>query len=477
MTKDVIVIGGGVIGCNILYELAKKNVNALLLEAQNDVSCGASRANSGIVHAGYDCKPNTLKARFNVEGSKMYENLCKELDVPYENVGSLVVAEESGLEHLKKLKEFGDKNGVPTEVINREQILAIEPNVSDNICYALNAPTASVVSPYKLTIALADFAVLNGAEIELNSKVVDISYDLTSKIYTVTCENGKEYKSKLVINCAGTHSMEINKIAGVETYETEFRRGEYFVLDQTERAKLKTVLFPLPDEGGKGVLVVPTADGNVLYGPTSLVTGDADDNSITEEGLDFIKKNIARIYKPYNLRKVIRVFSGLRSGSGNDFIIKKSEVLDNYIMLLGICSPGLSSAPAIAKYVVGELVSSLVDLEDKEEIKSLPKHLRFNELSKEELNELIKKDSKWGRIICRCEKVTEAEIVNAIHSPLKATTVDAIKRRTRAGMGRCQGGFCAPRVMEILSRELDIPFEEIKLNNEGSEIALSEIKA
>jgi glycerol-3-phosphate dehydrogenase len=473
---DVIIIGGGVIGCGILRELSRYNLKTLLLERNDDVSCGASRANSGIVHAGYDCKPGTLKARFNVEGNKMYPSLVKELDVPFEPVGSIVAAREGGMEGLKKLKEYGDKNGVKTEIINRDRILEIEPNVTDEIKYALYAPTAGIVSPYKLTIAFADQAILNGAEIKVNSEVVLISRNDAEGIYTVSVKGGESYKCRILINAAGTNSMKINELAGAETYPTEFRRGEYFVLDPTERVNIHTVIFPLPDENGKGILVAPTADGNVLYGPTSILTDSPDDNDVSMMGLEQVRQGVVRIFKAVNFRKVIRVFAGLRSGSGDDFVIKKSEQIPNYIMLLGICSPGLSSAPAIAKYVAEELVGSILQVKIKSEFEPLPEHLKFTELTISELDKLIKEDSRWGRLICRCEKVSEAEIVRAIHSPLPATSVDAVKRRTRAGMGRCQGGFCAPRVMEIIARELNIPITEVRLKNFGSELAIGEIK-
>jgi len=472
---DVIIIGGGVIGCGILRELSRYKIKSLLLEQNNDVSCGASRANSGIVHAGYDCKPDTLKAKFNVKGNAMFPELTKELDVPFEQVGSLVVADENGLDGLKKLQKYGDLNGVKTEIIGRERILELEPNIADRIQYALYAPTAGIVSPYKLTIAFADYAVLNGAEVKLNNKVIDVNFDTINEVYNVKTDK-YTYQSKVVINCAGTHSMEINKIAGAEVYPTEFRRGEYFVLDQTERPNIKTVIFPLPDENGKGILIAPTADGNVLYGPTSILSSDPDDNDVTLNGLDQVRTGVVKTFKYMNLRKAIRVFAGLRSISGEDFIVRKSEILPNYIMLLGICSPGLSSAPAIAEYVK-DLAVDMLKAEKKTEIKPLPKHKKFINMSEKEIDELVKKDGRWGRIVCRCEKVTEAEVVNAIHSPVPATTVDAVKRRARAGMGRCQGGFCAPRVMEIISRELNIPITEVKMKGEGSEIAISEIKS
>lgn len=470
---DVIIIGGGVVGTAILRKLSMFEVSALLIEKEDDVSCGASRANSGIVHAGYDCVPNTLKAYFNVEGNKMFEKLCDELDVPFIKTGSLVVAPDSGKEDLRKLYERGIANKVNVELIERDRIVELEPNVADGITRALYAKDAGVVSPYKLTIAFADSAVMNGAEVKLSSEVVSISHK--NGIYTVKTNND-EYQSRILINSAGAFCMKINAMLDDEQYPVEYAVGEYFVLDSTESANISRVIFPLPDEHGKGILVAPTADGNVLYGPTSLSTDCCTNTEVTLTGLDRIKDSVKRTYKPVNFRKAIRVYSGLRTKVGEDFIIKNSDKNEGYIMLLGICSPGLSAAPAIADYVVNKLVGKFIALSDKENIVPMPKHKKFVSLDKQELEELIKEDSKWGRLVCRCEKVSEAEIVNAIHSPVPATTVDAVKRRVRAGMGRCQGGFCAPRVIEILARELNIPITEVKKGGTDSEIAIGRIK-
>lgn len=470
---DCIVIGGGVVGCAILDSLSGYKMKCLLLEKEDDVSCGASRANSGIVHAGYDCEPGTLKAKFNVEGSKMYPQMCKEMGVPFVNTGSIVVANKNGLDGLKVLEEKGKLNGVEVKILSREETLKIEPNISDDIEYSLYAPFASVVSPYKFVVALADRAIINGAEIELEKEVISVKKDKDK--FVVKTKDGKEYTSRWVVNAAGGHGMEINQMVGAEVYEQSYRRGDYYVLDLEEIKNIKTIIFPLPDEKGKGVLVLPTADGNVLYGPTSIPIKSADSTDVTAEGLEFIRSQIAKAYKKVNLRKVIRLFAGIRSISGDDFIVEKSKKVKNYISTLGICSPGLSSAPAIGVYVK-DIIVNQDKIEPKKSKKQLKPHKRFIDMSMDEINDLVKQDSRWGRLICRCEKVTEAEIVNTIHSPLKATTVDAVKRRVRAGAGRCQGGFCAPRVIDIIARELNIPVTSVKKGGEHSEIATGKIK-
>ena len=468
---DCIVIGGGVVGALILDELSKTNLKAILLEKENDVASGASRANSGIVHAGYDCTPGTNKAKFNVEGNALMWGLVKELHVPAKQCGSIVVAPKEGLKGIQELYDKGIKNGVKVEILNRGQTLKIEPNISDEIDYSLYAPEAGIVSPYKLTIAATDRAILNGARVVLEAEVKDLSYK--DKEWTVATSNGS-YTAKYVINCAGAGAAKINDLAGADHYETEFRRGDYFVLDSTEGKAVHTVIFPLPTEKGKGILVAPTADGNVIYGPTSIPTNEGDTGT-TLDAFAEIRKNVSLTYKCPNYRKVIRTYAGVRTIVGHDFIVEYSKKVPSYIQILGICSPGLSSAPAIAKYVI-KLLAEKEDVKVKENLVPLPKKKKLLELTDDELNALIKENESWGRIVCRCEKVTEAEIIQAIHSPLPATTVDAVKRRTRAGMGRCQGGFCGTRVIEILARETGKTIPEIKKDMGESQIAISRIK-
>lgn len=470
---DVIIIGGGVVGASALREAVSYGMKALLLEADDDVATGTSRANSGIIHAGYDAKTNSLKAKFNVRGNALCYELAGELGIDAKRIGSLVVSTKEGLKGLEDLEKRGKENGVDVKIIRREEILRIEKNVADDIEYALYAKDGGIISPYKFTIALADNAVINGGEVILESKVVKI--DNNGGKFTVYTENGKSYETKIVVNSAGGHANDINAMLGDEIYDTEFRRGDYFVLDTKEAKNISTVLFPLPDERGKGVLVAPTVDGNVIYGPTSIKVESIEDTGVTGEGLDIIRASVTKSYKCPNYRNVIRVYAGVRSIVGGDFVIKWSDKVDNYFILAGICSPGLTSAPAIGEYVAKEIADRLGKKEKKKLIPNKrAKH--FASMNVDELNELVKEDPRWCKIVCRCEKVSEKEIVEAINSPVKATSVDAVKRRARAGMGRCGGGFCAPDVMEIIARELDIPLTAVKKGGKNSNIAVSYVK-
>ena len=471
---DVIVIGGGVVGTAVLRSLSAYRAKILLLEKASDVATGASRANSGIVHAGYDAESGTKKAYFNVKGAAMFPALTAALHVPYKKVGSLVAAREGGLPALTELKERGERNGVDVRILSREEIVKLEPNIAPEIRYALYAPEAGVVSPYKLTIAQADHAVLNGAEIRTEEKVVSLEKEADG--YLVRTEKG-EYLSSYVVNAAGAGASEINALLGEDAPVETHAVGDYYILDSKEAGVVNTVVFPLPDEKGKGILVAPTADGNVILGPTSrkVPHDKAEENEVTREGLALVREGVSRLIPKVNLRSVIRIYAGTRTAVGSDFIIEESSKNKNYFMLLGICSPGLTSAPAIGEYVAGKVADAL-SLSKKEEILPLPAHFRLSGASAEEIKDRIAADPSYGRIVCRCEKVTEGEILDVIRAPFPAHTVDAVKRRVRAGMGRCQGGFCRPRVMEILSRELGIPLSEVRLGDKGSEIAPYEVK-
>lgn len=474
MKYDCIVIGGGIIGTAVLDRLARRKMKVLLLEKQDDVASFSTRANSGIVHAGYDCDPGTLKALFNVKGNSLTWRDAEELDVPHLKCGSIVVAAKDQFDGIEKLAAKAKANGVEVEIWDREKTLAFEPHIADDIEYSLYAPSAGIVSPYQLCIAYADRAVTNGAEILLEKEVVAI--ENKNGEYIVKTNDG-EYGAKYVVNCAGAHGASVNDMAGAEHFDTTYRRGDYFVLDNTERKRVNTVIFQLPTAAGKGVLVAPTADGNVIYGPTAIDTTDDDDTASSLDSLDALRKSVPLSYKCPAFNKCIRVYSGLRTIIGHDFVIGESKLKKNFIMAIGICSPGLTSAPAIAEYI-DEQIANMSGAPLKEEyVVNMPKHKRLLELDEKTLNDLIKENNAWGRIVCRCEKVTEAEIVEAIRSPLKAYTVDAVKRRTRAGMGRCQGGFCGPRVMEIISRELGIPLDKVrKGNGEDSNIAVCKVK-
>lgn len=469
MDYDVIVIGGGIIGTAVLDRLARYDMKALLLEKDDDVASFSTKANSGIVHAGYDCEPGTLKAKFNVLGNPLVYEDAERLGVPYLKCGSIVVATK--VEELDELKFKAEKNGVEVRVLDREETRKIEPNASDSVGCSLFAPTAGIVSPYQLAIGYADRAILNGATVKVNSEVTSVK-----KIedgFEVEYGGGRA-TAKCVVNCAGAYGAKVNDMAGAEHFETTYRRGDYFVLDSTERKNVHTVIFPLPTASGKGILIAPTADGNVIYGPTAIDTTLIDTAS-TLDGLDELKRKVPLSYKTPAFNKCIRVYSGLRTIIGHDFIVGESSKASGFFMAIGICSPGLTSAPAIAEELSKKIACRLNSAKKVDPVLDLSEKKRLQRMKKENIGELAKSDSRWGRIVCRCEKITEAEIVMAIHSPLPAVTVDAVKRRTRAGMGRCQGGFCGPRVMEIISRELNIPIDEV-CKSQGANIARFKVK-
>ena len=456
---DVAVIGAGVIGGMIARELTRYNVSVCILEKENDVAMGATRANSAIVHAGFDAVPGSLKARFNVKGSVMMPKVASELGVKYINNGSLVVAFEHERAEVEKILERGIKNGVKgLRIVEKDELMQMEPNLNPELACALYAPTGAIICPYELALAAIGNAMDNGASLMLNFKVSEIN--TSEGVYAVTAKDGRTVKARYVVNAAGLFSDEIARMTGDCDFTVYPRRGEYMVLDKECGDHTKCTIFHTPTKMGKGTLVTPTVDGNLLVGPTATDITDKVDNSTTAEGFAELSKkaadNVANI--PYN--KVITSFCGLRAvGSTGDFIIKSRE---GVVTLGGIESPGLSSAPAIAEYVAELLIGMGLSNEKRADFNSKrkPAHY-FRELSIDAKNEIIKKDPRYGKIVCRCEGVTEGEIVEAIHTNPGATDVDGVKRRTRSGMGRCQGGFCSPTVVAILSRELDIPFESV----------------
>ena len=474
---DVSVIGGGVIGGAVLRELSKYDLKIVMLERDTDVCTGQSKANSGISHAGYDAKSGSLKAKFNVLGSKMMPSYAEELGVKYRNNGSLVVAySEEEIKTLHELKARGEQNGVSgLEIIGKDELKKLEPNISDLAVGALNATTGGIVCPYELTIAEIGNAMDNGAELYLDFEVSSI--EKVDGGYIVKSSNGKEVKSKVVINCAGLSSGKIAKMVGDNSFEIGGRKGEYVLLDRESGDFCSHTIFKTPTEKGKGILVTQTVDGNILLGPTAEVVDDGETYT-SQVGLDFVINTANEIMNKVPLYNTITSFAGVRAFSDrHDFIIEESGVAKGFINVAGIESPGLTSAPAIGKYVVEELVSKLLTLSKKENFngRRTPDYF-FKNLSVEEKNEIIKKDKRYGKIVCRCEEITEGEIVRAIHENPKATTVDAVKRRVRAGMGRCQGGFCQPHVAEIIARELGIKMEEVLKSSKNSELLIGKTK-
>ena len=475
MKYDVVVIGAGVVGGMIARRLAKYNTSLCILDKENDVAMGATKANSAIVHAGFDAKEGSLKARLNVRGSVLMPEVTKELGVKYKNNEALVVAFESERAEVEAIYERGVRNGVPgLRIVERDELLDIEPNINPELACALIAPTSAIVCPYELCIAAVGNAMDNGAELKLNFEVASI--EKCGDTYKITSADGDVVEARIVINSAGVYSDKIAAMTGDADFDVHPRRGEYMLLDKECGAFTQRTIFHTPTKMGKGILVSPTVDGNLLLGPTATDIEDKDDTSTTPEGFATIfakaSDNVANI--PFN--KVITSFCGLRAvGSTGDFIIKHRE---GVITLAGIESPGLSSAPAIAEYVdeilVNEMGFSAELRADYNPIRK-PAHY-FHGLTIEQKNEIIKKDPRYGRIVCRCEGVTEGEIVEAIHTNPKATDVDGVKRRTRGGMGRCQGGFCSPTVVEILARENGTAFEDVTRFGKGSVINYGKTK-
>ena len=457
---DVLIIGAGVTGCAIARELSHTGLKIALSDACDDVAMGASRANSAIVHAGYDCVPGTLMAKLNVRGNEMFDDVCESLNVPLLRVGSFVIAfGEEDEKELNNLLERGRANGVPgLEIISGERAREMEPKLSDDVTAALWAPTAGITCPYELTIAMSENARANGADILLRKRAVAIDY--ANDEFTVKFEDGTSVSAKYVVNAAGVYADEVARLIGDDSFTISPRKGEYMLLDK-QALCVVTVIFQTPSKLGKGVLVSPTVDGNIFAGPTAQDKVEKNDTQTTPEGLAELKKFSLKSVPTLNLRQVITSFAGVRAQpSTGDFIIRPSDKNARFIHAAGICSPGLSSAPAIAEYVRGLIKEAGADTAERADAIYVREHAKpFRQMDADERAEAYKRNPLYGRIICRCETVTEAEIVDAIHRG--ATTVDGVKRRTRAGMGRCQGGFCAPRVMEILSRELGVPTESL----------------
>ncbi|MBP3852634.1 MAG: NAD(P)/FAD-dependent oxidoreductase [Erysipelotrichaceae bacterium] len=477
MIYDVIIIGAGVTGSAVARELSKYNTNVCVIEKGEDVCSGTSKANSAIIHAGYDCQPESVMAKMNVRGNAMMGDLAKDLDIPFERNGSLVICiyeEEFG--GIKELYERGLKNGVPDlKILNHDECLAIEPNVTDKVVGALYAPTAGIICPFKLNIALAENANVNGVDFRFNTEAEDLKCD-ENGIWHIRTNNG-EYLTRYVVNAAGVYADKFHNMVSNNKIHIRPRRGDYLLLDKTTGGFVKHTIFPQPTKFGKGILVAPTIHGNTLAGPTAIDLDDKEATSTTQDGLDHVIEKATMSVKNLPLRQVITSFAGLRAHEDNhEFILGEVEDAPHFIDCAGIESPGLSSCPAIGEYI-GNLLRDKMGLEEKEHWISTRKDVVATaDLSIEERNELIKKNPAYGTIICRCESITEGEILDAIHRPLGARSLDGVKRRTRAGMGRCQAGFCSPRVMEILHRELGIPMEQIKKNDIGSEIVLERTK-
>ena len=475
MTYDVVVIGAGVVGGMIARALSAYRLRIGILEKRHDVAMGASCANSAIVHAGFDAKEGSLKAKLNVRGSEMMEQTCRELGVKYKNNGSLVIGfHEEDRATLEVLYRRGLANGVKgLRLLDFEELHRMEPALTKEVTCALYAPTGSIVCPYELTIAAVGNAMDNGAELKLDFEVQEIRdlgdcYEILSGTESVT--------AKYVINAAGVYSDVIAKMVGDTSFDVHARRGEYILLDKECGTLVSHTIFRTPSKMGKGILITPTVDGNLLAGPTSVDIEDKEDTSTTAEGFAHIMRESVANLDGMMFGKSITSFCGLRAvGSTGDFIINMPR--ERFVNVAGIESPGLSSAPAIAEYVVALLKDAGVDLRENEDyIPTRAATHAFREASIEEKNAIIAKDASYGRVICRCETVTEGEILAAIRQNPKPRDLDGVKRRTRAQMGRCQGGFCSPYIVELLANEMQVPYESITKFGGDSLVNVSKTK-
>ena len=473
---DIAVIGAGVVGGLVARELSKYELSVCILERMSDVAMGATRANSAIVHAGFDAKVGSLKARLNVRGSEMMEGVAKELGVKYKKNGSLVVGfGDEDKETLKELLSRGEQNGVKgLYIAERDELLKIEPNVGEGVTCALVAPSGAIICPYELCMAAVGNAMDNGAELKLNFAVDKIEKIPSGyKIYA----GSETVETKCIVNCAGLYSDDVAKMAGDDTFEINPRRGEYMLLDKEVGSLVSHTIFRCPSKMGKGILVSPTVDGNLLLGPTAEDISSKEDTRTTADGLMKVKMQAAEQVRGINFGKVITSFTGLRStGSTGDFVINMP--VQGFVNCAGIESPGLSSAPAIAEYVVELLSESGVCLKAKADFvaERKPSHY-FREMSDDEKNEIIKEHPEYAHVICRCETVTEGEILEAIRTNPKPTDVDGVKRRTRASMGRCQGGFCTPYIIELLASEMGCDYTEVTKFGGNSYINIGKTKS
>ena len=467
---DVIIIGAGVSGAATARELSRYKVKACVIEKEEDVCCGTSKANSAIVHAGYDAAEGSLMAKLNVRGNQMMEQLSKDLDFPFKKNGSLVVClHEEDMPNLQALYDRGVANGVKElRILNREELKEMEPNISDQAYAALYAPTAGIVCPFNLNIAMAENANVNGVEFKFDTEVTDLKpIDEGWEIHT----NNGVFRTRYVVNAAGVYADRLHNMVSEKKIHITPRRGDYCLLDKNAGNHVSKTIFALPGKYGKGILVAPTVHGNLILGPTAIDIEDKEGTNTTREGLDQVIERAEMNVKNIPLRQVITSFAGLRAHEdGHEFLIGEVEDAKGFIDCAGIESPGLTSAPAIGE-MVAQILKDKMNLEEKEDFIATRKGvLDPNTLSKEERMELIKEKPEYGNIICRCEMVTEGEIMDAINRPLGAKSLDGVKRRTRAGMGRCQAGFCSPRTMEILAREHHVSMFEITKSGGDSKI-------
>ena len=470
---DVAIIGAGVSGCSIARELSRFDARVVVFEREEDVCCGTSQATSAIVHAGFDAQPGSLMARFNAEGNRMMPGLCAELGVEFDNIGSLVVCtDESALPGLEDLLERGRKNGIEgMRIVGRDELVKMEPNISDEAVAALWAPTAGIVNPFQLTFSLADCAAVNGVEFMFNAAVTGFSP--AGDGWVVSTDAG-DVEARIVINAAGVYADELHNMVSEDKLSIAPRRGQYYVLDTTAGHHVSHVIFAQPTAMGKGVLVAPTTAGNLLVGPSAEDIEDKRGTDTTADVLADVAAKASITVKNVPMRETITSFSGLRAHQpGHDFVIGWVADAPGFFDVAAIESPGLSAAPAIGTHVAG-LVAERLGLSQREGFVSsiAPIPEIEHSASPEDWAALIEKNPAYGHVVCRCRKVTEGQIVDAIHRPVPARSLDAVKRRTHACMGRCQAGFCTPKIMEIIERELGVSADQITKRGPGSELVV-----
>jgi glycerol-3-phosphate dehydrogenase len=486
MKTDVVIIGGGVIGASIARELSRCSLKIILIEKEDDVAMGTSKGNSGIIHAGYNDDFKNLKGQLNIKSNPRFDKLCRDLKVHFKRIGSLVVGfNKEDLKKLKELKENGEKNGIKNlEIVRVPKLFELEPNLNSQAKYALYAPSAGIISPYKYTIALADNAVINGVKVLLETEAKDIRIKEKQVCGVVT--NRGLIETRTIINAAGLHADEIAKFAG-DNFKINPLKGEYQLFDKQWGNLVNHVLFPIPTKLSKGILVAPTVHDNLLIGPNSYQVKEKDDPATTRTGIKEVYEGARKLIPHLPHQDLVTSFAGLRADieGRDDFIIEASKKIKGFINVAGIESPGLSSAPAIAEMVsnilkkVAQEISPCLELNYRDNfIEVLPEQPKFADFldRPSEWQKIVEKDDDYGEIICRCEKVSKGEILRAIHQPLPVRSLDAIKRRTRAGMGRCQGGFCSPKVVKILSEELKVSPLGVTKKGKGSEILKTETK-
>lgn len=471
---DVLIIGCGITGAAAAFELSRYELKLAVLERENDVAAGTTKANSAILHAGYDPEPGSLMARLNVRGVELAKELCEKLDVPYRRCGSFVLAFSEGERPvLEELYRRGTANGVPgLALLDREEARALEPGLSGEVVAALYAPSAAICSPWEYCLALAETAVRNGAEVCLNTEVTGLTKTETG--WRAATSKG-DFEARYVLNAAGVDAQAVHELAAPKTFTILPRRGQYYLLDKSEGDRVSHIIFQCPSRAGKGVLVAPTVHGNLIVGPSSEpVAGD--DTAVTSEGLAGVRSAASRSVPGVMFNQSIRNFAGVRASTDReDFILE--EAAPGFIDLAGICSPGLSAAPAIAEYAVELLSQAELELEKKENFVCERRRIRFKDLPENQRAELVEKEPAYGRVVCRCETVTEGEILACLHTPIPPVSVDGVKRRVNAGMGRCQGGFCGPRVVELLCRELGMDPGEVVQDRAASRLLDRETKS